>query len=104
MLQPSDTGAAPSNPPQPVILTYAGGTWQPNVPFLALQVSSIGTTFPLLPALQAQLGGAPLPITLPLTTTQPNTSGATLPATLPDTLPLVAKSTPVEIHRLRLRL
>ena len=89
-LQPSDAGAAPSNPPQPVIQTYAGGTWQPNVPSLALQVPSIGTTFPLAPAHQAQLGGAPLPITLPLTTTQPNTSGATLPASLPITLPLMA--------------
>ena len=91
-LQPSDTGAAPSNLPQPAIQTYAGGTWQPN---FALQVPSIGTTFPLALASQAQLGRAPLPITLPPTASPVNTSAAMLPAI---TSPLFSQVQPVNIQ------
>ena len=82
-LQPNVTGAVFSNPPQPVIQAYAGGPLQPNVSSLALQVPSIGTTFPLAPASQAQHGGDSLPIALPMTASQANTSGAMLPITLP---------------------
>ena len=63
---------------QPVIQAYSGAALQPKVSSLALQVPSIGTTLPLAPVSQAQLGraslsGVTLPITIPLTAALVNT-------------------------------
>ena len=87
VLQPSDTGVASSNPPQPVLMLVVSGS---QTYLLPCKFPSLEPHSHLYQPPQAQLGGAPLPITLPLSTTQSSTSGATLLAALPIILPLMA--------------